>query len=263
MRVIKVPSGLGGLGKGNGAAAAPDKILSQLKELYLNEEGRLPVLDVDAVALVENNFAETSQRIYAQAKEEFAKQQPLIFLGGDHSITFHLAKAFAEQHDNPGIVIFDAHPDAENDFMPPTQEDLLPALVNTGAIKPQNILLVGIRNWDKNEIAFLKHHNIKYYHMKEISEEGIKEVCHAVMSVAREFGALYISVDIDVVDPAFAPGTGYIEPAGMTSRELLFCLQKLKLLKNLKAMDIVEINPEKDVNDMTAKLGAKILFEMS
>ena len=83
------------------------------------------------------------------------------------------------------------------------------------------------------------------------------------MSVARQFGALYLSIDIDVLDTAFAPGTGHTEPGGLTTRELLYFVHMLKNLKNLKMADIVEINPKKDLNDMTSKIGAKLLVELS
>ena len=97
--------------------------------------------------------------------------------------------------------------------------------------------------------------------MKEITTEGIHEISESVMAAAKDFEALYVSIDIDVLDPAFAPGTGCTEPAGLTSRELIYFVQRLKLLKNLKIVDIVEINPKKDVNNMTSKLGAKIIAE--
>ena len=80
---------------------------------------------------------------------------------------------------------------------------------------------------------------------------------------AKNFDNLYISIDIDVIDPAFAPGTGYIEPAGLTSREFLYFLHRLKNLKNIRGYDIVEINPKKDINNLTTKLGAKILVELN
>ena len=98
--------------------------------------------------------------------------------------------------------------------------------------------------------------------MKEIMANGIHDVSDSFMSVAKDFSDLYISIDIDVLDPAFAPGTGYIEPGGLSTRELLFFLQRLKRLKNLRAYDLVEINPAKDINDMTSKVGAKILVEL-
>ena len=82
-----------------------------------------------------------------------------------------------------------------------------------------------------------------------------------VMEKARKFENLYISLDIDSVDPAFAPGTGCIEPGGLASRELIYFIQRLKLLKNLRMMDIVEVNPKIDVNNMTSKLAAKVIGE--
>ena len=73
---------------------------------------------------------------------------------------------------------------------------------------------------------------------------------------------LYVSVDIDVIDPAFAPATGYPEPGGLSSREFIYLIQRINKMKNLRGIDIVEINPEKDENNLTIKLGAKILSEL-
>ena len=99
--------------------------------------------------------------------------------------------------------------------------------------------------------------------MSELSGEGMHETADAVMSVMRKFDAVYVSVDIDVLDPAFAPGTGYIEPGGMTTRELLYFIQRLKNLRNIMMWDLVEVNPEKDVNELTVMAAAKILVEMA
>ena len=75
---------------------------------------------------------------------------------------------------------------------------------------------------------------------------------------------MYVSIDIDVIDPSFAPATGYREPGGLTSRELLYLIQRINKVKSLRAVDIVEINPEKDkeYGMITTKLGAKILGEL-
>jgi len=82
------------------------------------------------------------------------------------------------------------------------------------------------------------------------------------MERARNSSGFYISIDIDSVDPAFAPGTGYIEPGGLSSRELIYFIKRLSLLNNFRGGDIVEINPDLDNRNMTVKLGAKILSEM-
>ena len=185
-----------------------------------------------------------------------------FFIGGDHAVTVPLMKAFAGQHKDAGIVIFDAHADCSSLFGSDAQKDLLVELVEKKVIAPERILLVGTRLFYPDEFVFLKKHEIKYYSMLEISREGIAEVCDAVMSAAKDFGAFYLSIDMDTVDPAFAPAVNDQVAGGLTSRELLYFVQRLRLLKNFRAADIVEINPEKDVNGMTSLFGAKIVSEL-
>ncbi len=263
MKIIKIPFSQGGLGKAFGSELAPDKVLEQTKELFMSEDGILPNFDVDSVNVVDSNIEETNKNICSKALNTLKNNVRPLFLGGDHSVTYPTVKAFKEVYpENPGIIIFDAHPDCENDFMPPSQEDLLCAMVNQNLIKKENIILIGTRNWDKNEIEFIQKNKIKYFPMKEIIAEGVHEISESLMSVAKNFSDLYVSIDVDVLDPAFAPGTGYIEPGGLTTRELLFFLHRLKKLHNLRAFDLVEINPSKDINDITSKAAAKILVEL-
>ena len=262
MKLVKIPFSAGGLGKTKGCELGPDKIVEKLKEFHLSEAGMLPVFDVDEIKVDQNNIEESFKKITEGAESILKNNDKPIFIGGDHSITYPLVKGFSSVYPEPGIVIFDAHPDCQSDFEPPTHEDLVVGLVKNNIIKKENIIIVGVRNWHKDEYNFIKENKIKYFDMKEISMESIKEVSESVMSVAKNFGSLYISIDIDVLDPAFAPGTGYPEPGGLTTRELLFFIHRLKNMRNLKAMDIVEINPEKDVNELTSKLGAKLVVEL-
>jgi len=222
MKVIKVPSSQGGLGKADGAELAPDKILEQAKEIFMSENSILPVFDVDKVDIIDSNIEKTNENIFKKALETFEKSNSPVFLGGDHSITFPIVKAFSEKYSNAGIIVFDAHLDAVNDFMPPSQEDLITGLVNQKIIKSENIILIGTRNWHQNEIDFVKKNNIRFFTMKDIINEGKEEISDAIMSIARNFENLYISIDIDAIDPAFAPATGYIEP------EVLILLRKKK-----------------------------------
>lgn len=166
-----------------------------------------------------------------------------------------------QKNSNAGIIMFDAHPDCENNFAPPSHEDFIQTLIEEGSLKKENVILVGIRNMDKKEQIYIKDKRITFYTMKDL-RENMEETCDMIMERARKFDALYISIDIDVVDPSQAPGTGYIEPAGMQARDLIYFIQRLKILKNLKRADIVEVNPQKDVNEMTVKLAAKIVGEL-
>ena len=124
----------------------------------------------------------------------------------------------------------------------------------------ENVVIVGARNIWPEEKEFLNKNKIQVIEMRQVYENK-EDICDIIMEKVRKGDGFYVSIDIDVVDPAFAPGTGYLEPGGMTSRELIYFLQRLLLLNNFKGADIVEINPDKD-NGRTVKLGAKILSEM-
>lgn len=258
MKLLKIPFSKGSLGKSEGCKLAPDKIANLVEEFWFSEDKALPMFDIENVDIDQNNLTLTHNNIFKKISEI---KTNFIALGGDHSITYSTFKAFAQNFNNPGIIIFDAHPD----LMPPKNldhETYLRKLIEDNIVKKENIILIALRNWDDEEYKYIQDNRIKIYPMKNISMEGIQNICDGLMSVAKDWDALYLSIDIDAVDPAFAPGTGYTEPAGLTSRELLYLIHRIKLLKNLKAIDIVEVNPEKDINDMTCRLGAKLCVEL-
>lgn len=262
MKILKIPFSAGGLGKTKGTELAPDEILKHLKEFYLNESGTLPFFNTEEIKINQSNIEETNKAITLKVKENLINSKTIL-LGGDHSITYSAFKALSNsKENNPGLLIFDAHPDCMQDFNPPTHEDFVKVLVNQNLIKPENIILVGLRNWHKNEYEFLKKNRIKYFPMKNLTQENLHDVTDSIMYSAKKFSSLYISIDIDVIDPAFAPGTGYPEPAGLTPRQFLYILHRIKNLKNIKIIDIVEVNPKKDTNNITSKLAAKILAEL-
>ena len=259
MKLIKLPA-KNGLGRTDGTELAPDAIVKKLKEgIFLNEAGKKVDFKIEEIPVDNSNVEETNDAVV-----EFLEQNddiPVI-VGGDHSITYACFKGFSKKFQNAGLLIFDAHSDLVNNFNPPTHEDYLRTLIEEGHLDPKNIVLVGTRNWDQKEKDYLQQKGIKQFSMKEIAAEGLNEVCDSVMSVVRQFPALYVSIDIDVIDPAFAPATHFIEPGGLTSREFFHFLHRLKNLKNIAAYDLVEINPEKDPDGRTIKLGAKILAEI-
>lgn len=252
MRIIKIPVSAGWLKKTTGVEKGPDKIVKHLEDFWFSETNVLPVYSFDEVS------APTHKTIFDKIKV----QNEFVVLGGDHSLTYPCFKAFASNHENPGIIVFDAHPDLMETTDPVNHENYLRALIEHDVIKPVNIILVGIRNSDPDEIKFLKENKIKYFPMSVIAEEGKETVCDAVMAAAKKFSALYLSIDLDAMDAAFTPGVTYPEVAGLTSREFLYFLHRIKKLKNLKAADIVELNPDKDINNITALLAAKIVVEL-
>lgn len=206
--------------------------------------------------------------------KENEKNGKAVILGGTHAVTYNCLKNLKDK--NFGIIIFDAHPDCDPSFREivdekhgmkdgKTQRDLLIELIeNKNSIVPkERIILVGVRSIKPAEREFLKLHNIRHFTMKHIFDIGIKEVCDAVMETARQWPNLYVSVDIDCIDPAFAPGTACIEPGGLSAREIIYFLQRLRMLNNLKFVDICEFDEKKDIDRMTAKLAAKMIREVA
>jgi len=259
MKLIKIPFAGGGLGKAESAEKGPDKVIEQMHDLFLNEAGFNPKFEIDEVKVDNNNIDETNKAIFEKIS---ALKEKAIIIGGDHSLTYSCFKAFIKDNPGAGLVIFDAHPDLEVGLDTPTQEDYTRLLIKEGLLDPKKLILIGIRNWHGYEKEFILQNNIQYFDMKKIVQIGISEVCDTVMEQVNQWPAVYLSIDIDAVDPAFAPGTGYREPGGLTSRELLTMLQRLKKLKNLGMIDLVEIAPDKDVAELTSKLGAKIVKEL-
>ncbi|MBW3014578.1 arginase family protein [Candidatus Woesearchaeota archaeon] len=256
MKLINIPFSAGNLGRNNGCEKAPALVCEALKNFTLNENLKETKFEILNVPVDQSNISKTNENIV----NTITDAGDCIILGGDHSITYSCFKAFSKKHKNPALIVFDAHVDAVSNFSPPTHEDYLRVLVEEKILKPENIILVGVRNIDRIELDWLKQKNIRFFTMKQL--EDAEDVCDGIMQTLREFDAVYLSLDIDILDPAFAPGTGCPEPGGLSTRELLYFLRRIKLLKNLRAVDLVEINPEKDRDNATVKLGAKIISEL-
>jgi agmatinase len=271
MLIVKVP-GINGLGKTKGCELAGRAILEEIKNIHSNELGKIidsSLFDLEEIHLDNYNLELTNKLIYENAFEIFEKKTKAIFLGGDHSISYSLTRAFLDNCQNsvkkPCLIVFDAH----SDLMPvakgankyPTHEEWLRQLIKDG-FPVENILLVGVRNMWRDEIIFLKEKGIRIIRIGQLLE-NFPEMCEVIMEFA--FGKeLYVSIDIDVIDPAFAPATGYPEIGGLSSSKFVYLTGRISKMKNLRAIDLVEINSEKDkfFENKTIKLGCKILAEL-
>jgi len=238
-------------------------ILKALRDVKSNEGGK--VIEFDRLNLEEihvdlENVEEANHLIFENSKEIFEKNFKAFFVGGDHSISYSIVKAFNKVQENGLLIVFDAHADCVEPGKEPTHEEWLRKLIEEG-FQSEKIILISARNLCEEELKFLKKNKVTLIKM-DLLQEDLEGVCDLVMERARGSGGFYVSIDIDAVDPSGAPGTGYLEPGGMSSRELIYFIKRLALLKNFRGADIVEINPCLDVNGMTVKLGAKLLGEM-
>ena len=234
MKFVAVPYSRGSLGKNEGCEKAPLFLLSHYPHVR--------------VSIDPAHFDSTMEQI-SRADGDF-------FVGGDHSITYGSFKGFAQKFKNPGILIFDAHPDLEEYTESVTHEDYLRKLIEEKIVKKHNVILIGVRAVSDNERTYMA--GMQVYSM-DVLFRNEESVCDMIMEYARSFDGLYVSIDIDVLDPAFAPGTGYLEPGGMDLPQLLYFLKRITHLTNLRRIDLVEINPEKDVHEMTINAGKKII----
>jgi agmatinase len=267
MLIVKVP-GINGLGKTKGCERAGNAILESLKEIYSNEEGKIidvKLLDLEEIHLDNSNLELSNKLIYENSLEIFDSKPQTIFLGGDHSISYSIGKAFLEhckkEKKKPCLIVFDSHPDCMEPMKEPTHEEWLRKIVEVGFPK-ENILIVGARNSHQSEIKFIKENKIKTISINNLTED-LQDMCDTIMEFSNG-KELYVSIDIDIIDPVFAPSTGYPEIGGLTSRQFIYLIQRIKKIKSLRAVDLVEINEkmDKENNNLTVKLGAKILAEL-
>jgi arginase family enzyme len=250
MIIAKIPTSLGSMSKNKGCEKAPDEIIKELRNIEVNESLKEIKYEVSEVR-VSSNLDETNRNI--------EKAEGNIFIGGDHSITYSLFKSLKSK--NKGLIIFDAHVDLDNYTDTPTHEDFLRKLIDENHLNPNNLVIIGVRKIWKNELRYAKEKNIRLITTKHLHENSIEDICDGLMENSRNFEELYISIDIDVLDPSTAPGTHYTEPNGLTLAHLLYFLRRLKLLKNIKKIDLVEVNPEIE-NNLTTKTAAKIIAEL-
>ncbi|MFA6023036.1 MAG: arginase family protein [Candidatus Pacearchaeota archaeon] len=249
-----------------GCRKAPEEIVKNLDDIYTGENGRQAVkekLDIKKLEFNGKNDADVEEIIYQESMDLISNNDKVIFLGGDHSISYPIGKAFADvcesEDKQPFLIVFDAHPDCK-DYGNNVANNVqwLRKLIDKGFPKDK-IILIGLRKSSLEENMFLQENKIRVYQMKDLID--FQEICDIVMEQANKY-QIYLSIDIDVVDSVFVPGTAHSESGGLTSRQLVYFIQRLNLLKGVKVIDIAEINPEKDFNNVTVKLGSKLLGEM-
>lgn len=188
---------------------------------------------------------------------------PVISIGGDHSITFHLLQALTE-FGSIGVVWFDAHRDLLDNYLNSkfSHGSSLRRSVELANINPTNILLLGTRYFTKEEEKFVQDQGIKELKQSELEQQNnpIKMISQKIQELASRVDFLYISIDIDGLDPAYAPGTGTPVSGGMSSSQFMQIINKITV--PIRAFDIVEVSPPLDKSGITVKAMLAILTEI-
>ena len=239
-----------------GCRFGPDAI----RDAFNNIEIFQPEFGVDLEAEAISDLGNTKHTVVAaemlqmvkDVTSELKKQdKQIIILGGEHLITLGSFTCFPK---DTGYVVFDAHYDLRDQYADTklSHAAYLRRIVEERG--SENIVHVGARAFVKEELAFLKEHNIATVSDKEISNGNGPKLLKDVTST---FDRVYLSVDLDVLDPAFAPGVGNPEAVGISSRELYDLITTLQN-KKIVAADMVELNPTYD-NGSTASMAAKMI----
>lgn len=252
-----------------GAAFAPARIREITPHVAAStEEGYrlagLRIRDYGDVSL-DLNWERYFATVEAQAAQVL--QHPFaLFLGGDHSVTIPLVAAFSQTVAGRfGILHFDAHPDLMDEFeghrwSHACTERRVLELPN---VEPRHLVFVGLRSWIHDELAFLTAHpEIGVHNAREVYRRGIEAVARDVVSQLQDVDAVYCTLDIDGLDPAYAPGTGTPESGGLSTRELLELLRIVFGRLPIRAMDVVEVAPPLDCADITSIAAVKVIYEV-
>lgn len=236
-----------------GPAQAPDAIREVLHDGSSNfwtEAGLDLNASIDLVDLG-NVEVEDYHDIKGKLGNQYQEKIPHIFLGGDHSVTFQIISAIsANQSQEFDILHFDAHTDLYDEFEGDKYSHACPfaRIMENGLCK--RLVQVGIRTVTAHQREQADRWNVEIIQMKDIHELDALVFDRPV----------YISLDLDVFDPAYAPGVSHHEPGGLSPRTMLDYLLKADI--NLFAADIVELNPVRDSVGITAALAAKFLKEL-
>lgn len=194
------------------------------------------------------NRKDTLEKIYTAAKETISYNKKWLGIGGEHLVTLPAVKAHAETYTELAVVHFDAHADLNNEYL---GEQLAHSTVIrriSEFIKPENITQIGIRSGTKDEYSWIKQHNTLITDKNEL--------------IKRMQGKpVYLTIDLDVLDPSVLWGTGTPEPGGMSFKEFLDWLQAIRKL-NIVGADVVELSPHYDPSKVSAVTAAKVVREL-
>jgi arginase len=227
------------LGSEHGNAATESGLELEI-DIALEDMGDLPLRE----------DADDPGRI-SDAVESAARGGVPICLGGDHMVTFPIVEGVAQVHGPVNILHFDAHPDLYDDFEgdPLSHASPFARIMERGLAR--RLVQVGIRTLNRHCREQAARFGVEVVEMRHF----------AAAAVPIPDGPLYISIDLDALDPAFAPGVSHHEPGGLSVRDILSVLHRVQ--GPIVGADVVELNPTRDINGMTATVAAKLIKELA
>jgi formimidoylglutamase len=225
------------------------------------------VADFGDLNVVHTDYRETHNRLTKVISELCSDNIIPIVIGGDHGISFPVIRGLVEAKEKTiGVIVFDAHPDLrQNHYGEITSgtpfRRALEEIPGHG-ILPSNLVEIGIGGWHNSAFYwdFIKERGITVFTNNDVHEKGIRNAVSKAIEVAGfKTDHIYVSLDIDVLDCAYAPGTGAPSPGGLTSRQMLEAMLLLGRENRVIGLDLVEVFPNKDINNITSTLAASLI----
>jgi agmatinase len=238
-------------------------------ELGIDPYSALDVVDYGDAAAPFSDVLGAHESIRQRVGEILAAGAIPAVIGGDHSITLPILRALAAHHGagNFSVIHFDTHADTgeihPNEPLPDHGQPFSRA-VEEGVLLGGNIVQIGLRGcWPfPEDFDRMRSQGFRWHTMGEIDDRGLRAVLDDAIGHARERAPrTYLTVDVDSMDPAYAPGTGTPEPGGLTSRELLGAVRRISCELDLCGLDLVEVSPPYDVAGITALAGQRVIQE--
>jgi agmatinase len=238
-------------------------------ELGIDPYEELSVVDYGDADAPASDVLAAHASIQARVGEILGAGAIPAVIGGDHSITLPILRALAAHHGADGfsVIHFDTHADTGEiyeDGPLPDHGQPFSRAVEEGVLLGGNIVQIGLRGcWPfPAEFDRMREQGFRWYTMAQIDELGLGAVLAETIAHASERAPrTYLTVDVDSMDPAFAPGTGTPEPGGLTSRELLGAVRRIACELDLCGLDLVEVSPPYDVAGITALAGQRVIQE--
>jgi len=270
------------------AAVRYTGLISRLRSLghHVVDTGdiTIPIRDCDVTAARDkgsnhkdnylNEITQICESIYTTGKAIVDKGDFPLFIGGDHSIAVGTVAAVTN-NEPTGLIWIDAHGDFNTPKTSPSGNihgmplatligEGHASLVNVGRpgakIHPENVVLIGQRDLDKNEKKRLKKAGIAVFTMRDIDEQGISSVASKAMMKLVHLKRIHLTVDMDALDPLEAPGVGTPVPGGISYREAHLLMEIFSDSGKITSMDMVEINPILDIANKTAELAVELIL---
>ena len=186
-----------------------------------------------------------------------------IFLGGDHSVTLPIVKSLAARGGKVKVISFDAHADLRDSYLKNRFSNACVMRRVAEVVGFENVAEVGVRSCSYEEFGLIQSGSLRIYGADVIKGEGLSRIAEELADFTSSGGGVaHLSIDIDVLDPCYAPGVEDPEPEGLSVSELIYLIREIIRAGNVVSCDIVEVNPRLDVNGLTSVVAAKIALEV-